>query len=339
MDWKTACPKARKPSLNDIAAYLGGERGALFSRFAVTLRDRWGLGYTKPVWTAAHGWTLQFGASGYILLYDTRFADGRFFVEGIAVDDEPSLEQAIGRAEALYGDGFERRFADFKRERSAAQKARTEARKRREAAEKASLDAIDPARYNRFRWPPAVARRAIEQLYRADARGFRDETLADEVGWAMAARCAESLEIWRLREEGRLRCPDCRAILPLAAGLMRCACGWQCHARDYYRSYRAANMPAGAATPLFAEFAGKWPSAVGYTEKMRLIDWMIHQFHANLISGARGRSVAVNLIAGSRAQVGRMIFSLAYGGEAGRAQYEAWLARLSDAERGEYQGT
>ena len=95
--------------------------------------------------------------------------------------------------------------------------------------------------------------------------------------------------------------------------LIECSCGYQYLFRDYMRSFRTDNMPSGAATAIFNAFIEDWPCAKGYAEKMRLVDGLIHEFHINLNSGVRGRFVGVNLIEGSKKQIGDLIFGLAYG--------------------------
>ncbi len=46
---------------------------------------------------------------------------------------------------------------------------------------------------------------------------------------------------------------------------------------------------------------------------MRLVDGLIHEFHINLNSGVKGRFVSINLIEGSKKQIGELIIGLAYG--------------------------
>ncbi|MDR2590956.1 MAG: hypothetical protein LBC71_08250, partial [Oscillospiraceae bacterium] len=59
-------------------------------------------------------------------------------------------------------------------------------------------------------------------------------------------------------------------------------------------------------------FIEDWSKAKGYIEKMLLIDRLIHEFHINLNSGVKGRFVAINLIQGTKKQIGDLIISLAY---------------------------
>lgn len=70
-------------------------------------------------------------------------------------------------------------------------------------------------------------------------------------------------------------------------------------------------MPTGAASKVFDEFIVKWSLAKNYSEKMILIDALLHEFHLSLISGATHRPVAMNFMDGTRRQVEDVISRLA----------------------------
>ena len=72
-------------------------------------------------------------------------------------------------------------------------------------------------------------------------------------------------------------------------------------------------MPTGGAAHIFNEFIDKWQRAATDSDKMRLIDWLIHEFHINLLSGTKGRFVGINLIQGTKSQIKDLIMNLAYG--------------------------
>ena len=72
-------------------------------------------------------------------------------------------------------------------------------------------------------------------------------------------------------------------------------------------------MPGGRATEIFEHFAKTWPHLKETSQKMMLIDWLIHQCHVTLMSGAKGRSVCVNLLEGTKKQILDVINNLAYG--------------------------
>jgi hypothetical protein len=78
------------------------------------------------------------------------------------------------------------------------------------------------------------------------------------------------------------------------------------------RSFNKNGMPSRSATPFFNEFIEKWPSAKDYAEKMRLIDWVIHQCHLNMLSGVTRGFAAKNLFEGSKKELHDLILQLAY---------------------------
>jgi len=44
---------------------------------------------------------------------------------------------------------------------------------------------------------------------------------------------------------------------------------------------------------------------------MLLVDWLMHECHVTVMSGLKGRSVCVNLIEGTQAQIREMLEKLA----------------------------
>jgi hypothetical protein len=71
-------------------------------------------------------------------------------------------------------------------------------------------------------------------------------------------------------------------------------------------------MPSGSATHIFQAFLNNWEMVTGYSDKMRLIDNLIHEFHINLVTGVKGRCVAINFMEGTKQQISDVILSLAY---------------------------
>ena len=95
----------------------------------------------------------------------------------------------------------------------------------------------------------------------------------------------------------------------------QCECEYQYSYKEYRRSFRRNNMPTGAAAKVFDEYMVKWNAAKVYSEKMFLIDTLLHEFHLSLVSGAVHRPVAMNFIDGTRRQVEEVISELARGHE------------------------
>jgi hypothetical protein len=313
MDWKELYPSRKaRPDVTVLSAYLPGDVMNLFTRLANHLAREYRLHCDPAVFTEKDGWTFRFGKYGMYLIGAVILREGCFHVEGIPVRDENALNEALALADRFWADGFGEKLAAHSAERIGAQLTRAKARAAREKAEREALLArFDPARFNKFRWSPKLSRRTLTALYEKDAELIEDEELADEVGWTLYARCAQGRDERALMLSGRMKCHGCGAILPCDEAILSCACGNQYQFREYMRSFRENNMPANSAAAIFGEYIEKWPAARTYRDKMRLIDWLVHEFHLNLSSGVKGRFVAVNLIEGTKAQIQALILSLA----------------------------
>ncbi len=313
MDWKELYPNRKtRPDVTALSAYLPGNGMELFTRFANHLAREYRLHCDPAVFTEKDGWMFRFGKYGMYLTGAVVIREGCFHVEGIPVRDENALNEALALADRLWADGFGEQLAAHSAKKIEAQGARAKERAAREKKEKEALMArVDPARFNRFRWSPKLSRRMLAALYEKDAKLLEDEELADEVGWTLYARCAQGRDERALMLSGRMKCHNCGAILPCDAAILSCGCGSQYQFRAYMRSFRENNMPANSAAEIFGEYIEKWPAARTYRNKMRLIDWLVHEFHLNLASGVKGRFVGVNLIEGTKAQILDLILSLA----------------------------
>jgi hypothetical protein len=283
-----------------------------------------------PKFTTANGWKLQIGQSGLIMINDIIFKNNRFYVEDIEISTKEVLEEVIASIEARYYKDFKIRFEEYASKRSEEQKQRVA---RRRQKDKAYLDTIsskiDPKRFNIYNWSPAVPRQKLQRLYESDAKGILNNELLEDVGYTIYARCLQSRDERRLIDTGKLKCHNCGSILSYNSGLMCCPCGYQYIFKDYMKSFRRCNMPTGGAAHIFNEFIEKWPLAKDSVEKMRLIDWLIHEFHINIRSGVKGRPVGINLIQGTKVQVAQLILSLAYGnGVSAEKNREYWLANI-----------
>lgn len=102
-----------------------------------------------------------------------------------------------------------------------------------------------------------------------------------------------------------------RIIREREGDFRQCSCGYQYSFREYRRSFRRNNMPTGAAAKTFNTFIVEWSKAKEYSEKIILIDRLLHEFHMSLISGAKHRPVAMNFIDGTRENVDKIINELA----------------------------
>lgn len=314
LSWKEQYPKSKRPGISDLENYLGGESLELFREFIDFLSGQLNLTYVKPKYSISKGWSFEIGRSGLIMIRDVTFDNHNFFVNDTAVSGRRELEKILVWTQEIYNSRFIKEFDEFSAERAEKQKLRDELRKKREKEFVEGLkEKIDQSKFNRYSWSPPVSREKIKRLYESDARGMLNSELLDDVGFTIYARCLQAREEREIMDTGKIKCHNCSSILNYSSGLIACQCGYQYIYKDYRRSFRANNMPTGGAAHIFNKFIGEWPRMKSEIEKMRLIDWLIHEFHINLLSGNKGRFVGINLIQGTKAQIKELILNLAYG--------------------------
>jgi hypothetical protein len=185
----------------------------------------------------------------------------------------------------------------------------------------------------RIHWAPKVQPGTIKRLYETDARGIVDEELIDDVGSALYERCRAVVMV----TSGWVPCPRCglEFALPAAAepqGLtVTCpgpGCGWQTTWAAWRLSWRHRELLGTAAMPAIAEYCARYPKATSPSERMLLIDAVIHAFHWDLRLQLPNRSAANNLIEGSHEQVLAFLDALTYGpaSTADVERRDAWRA-------------
>ena len=302
MNWKDKYTKTQRPRLAEINEYLFAEVSGLFTEFNRIVEERYGLGYAVTVYSDTHGWKYKYGHSGLILVNNVCFHDGIFSVEGIQVNDENTLNEAIYKVDQLYNDGFMERFMEFAKKRSDRTKQKMQGKTKPQKEEN----------LNNCRWPAMVSRQKLKNLYKSDVKMMLDEELLDDIGLTIYTRCMEAKEIYALMSNGKVKCMHCGKVLDYAK-LMECPCGQRYTYHEYRRSYRTNNMPRGEASDIFDKFITDWEKAKGSRIKMLLIDNLIHEFHISSITGTPNRPVGINLIQGSKEQVTELIEQLAYG--------------------------
>jgi hypothetical protein len=136
--------------------------------------------------------------------------------------------------------------------------------------------------------------------------------LLDDVGILFYTRCQQGTEEYALLRANKLKCHNCGLIQPKQDGLILCKCGRQYTFQEYINSFNEHRMPGGNAFHIFTEFVKKWPQAHTDSEKMILIDWMIHQCHISMSSGLGMRSILKNLIDAPQKTAEKLILKLAY---------------------------
>jgi hypothetical protein len=159
----------------------------------------------------------------------------------------------------------------------------------------------------RIRWAPRLRPRLLERLYESDAKGIRDGELCDDVGLRLHARCRAFV----LVDRSEVDCPSCEQVFAVATrGSTRCPgedCDWLTTRREYAESLRKHYAHTGRAIEAFAKFHQRYPTAGSYTDKILLIDELIHSFHLEEASGAPVKSVASKLLEGNKTEVVRFL--------------------------------
>lgn len=326
MEWKDKFPKNTKPPYSDLLDFFRPHIRDLFLQFDKEMQKQFNVANKYQRYLTTAGWVYGYGTDYNCELLAVTVQSGSFGVLGVSVTDEASLQNAIAAARAAYDNGFEERYAEICKKRRENQIARTKKRIAREKAEMEKLNA-GAENLNKFKWCKKTSRHDLYRLYVGESKGMLDENLLDDVGLSFYVRCQQAKEARECMANGEIVCHHCNAVLKAGrvsptgtvlikpAGdslLINCNCGHSYTYREYRRSFCAANMPAGRATPVFEHFREKWPTCKSTKDKMLLIDWLIHQCHTDLMSDLKGRSVCVNLIEGSKKQITELILKLAY---------------------------
>ncbi len=165
-------------------------------------------------------------------------------------------------------------------------------------------------------WAYRLRKSQIERLYKSSGRGFVDEELIDEVGFALLARCESILDVSEA-VRGRPRCPNCGTTAQLDRGSTRFAkcgaCGWECPWALYQKTYQRKGLSGGGFEPFVRAFVEKFSGARSHGEKLVLIDTLIHRFHWEHVSAVGGRPGASALIEGKMKDIMPFLDRLSYG--------------------------
>jgi hypothetical protein len=195
---------------------------------------------------------------------------------------------------------------------------------------------------DKFHWTKRVSRRDIRSLYESDAKGLLDEDLLEQVHFAIHARVCDMFEVREAQTFGRVRCRNCGALVPQPYRMgarnrnspLACdQCGWQVTCGEFYASYTGKSLLPGSVVELFETYLARFPKAKTPSDKMLLIDWLIHQFH--VMQGVARMPVGENVIQGTGEQVRELIESLASGPAStqGLSPLEAWRSVYYDPIR------
>jgi uncharacterized Zn finger protein (UPF0148 family) len=177
------------------------------------------------------------------------------------------------------------------------------------------------------RLPPPL----LKRLYQADARGFRDLELCEEVGSYLYVRC----ETFARVACGEVECPLCGTVFAVAReGRSHCpgeGCRWETTQAAYRQSIRNHYAATGRARAAYETFHRSWPTAKSYSDKILLIDQLIQSFHVDEKTGRPVKSVASKLLEGNKKEVVRFLDELSALDPAGKEEWRRTMATTIDA--------
>jgi hypothetical protein len=188
-----------------------------------------------------------------------------------------------------------------------------------------------------------VSKPKIRKLYRSFGKGIVDSELIDDVGFSLLARCESVLAV-TLAGEGRgVQCPGCGSLVQRAVWrdeTLECeSCGWRCPSHAYKKTYKYKHLFAGGMKPFLEEFVREFPRARTPSDRLVLIDTLIHRYHWQF-SGKPGRPGACCLIEGKLKDIMPFLDALTYGEnlpddvEATRREWrKVWRASRWNRER------
>lgn len=164
-------------------------------------------------------------------------------------------------------------------------------------------------------WAPRLPKKIIRRLYLNDALGIRDEGLIDDVGFRLLMRCRSFITANKA-VQGQATCPACSSIIPhnkRKDESLVCGCGWKLSWSDYFDTIQHKQLSgAEPVITLFTKFVKQFPLSRSYTEKIVLIDEVLHGFHWYAKNNTPTRPVAINLIEGRLKDVIDFLDMLSY---------------------------
>lgn len=190
----------------------------------------------------------------------------------------------------------------------------------------------------RIRWNGRLAGHKLRKLYENDAAAIHDMELLDNVAATFYARCV-SIEAVTRAHHGDVTCARCLASIKRLkwdkAEVLTCPdCGWKTDWGTYFQSYQRRQLYGGGAQPEYWKFLEDFPAAKGYTQKLQVVDRLVHAFHVDLKRASVGRPAAINLIEGSMTTTLKLLDQLASseastrGVSQARAEWDETIAKV-----------
>lgn len=303
-----------RPTILDLREYLSAPAMELLECLNHELFQKYRVKAASPRYTQKRGWVFPYQLQGITLFSLTIQDETSFAIDQFTVKSEGGLALALTEIARRCESGFLQRVEEavaLRKEKR--QSRRLLIQEAKDDGPEAPLPGSDPEKLNKFSWTPALSPGKLRRLYRSSAGGMLDHDLLEDVGLLLYERCRQGVEEFALLRSGKLKCHHCGSVLLKEEGLMVCRCGYQYTFREYRNSFNDHHMPGGSALHIFSEFVKKWPGTQTDSQKMNLIDWMVHQCHISMFSGLRLRSVLKNLIDAPQKAAEKLILELAYG--------------------------
>jgi len=133
-----------------------------------------------------------------------------------------------------------------------------------------------------IKWAKRVPQELISRLYNQSVSGIFDDDLADEVGWALYARCESIISATNGFEKKTLICLTCGKDIPRIDNSFDCPCGFHATWDEFKKSYKGKQLHAANAMPIFLTYQKDFPKLKTYGEKLICIDVLIHSFHLKM---------------------------------------------------------
>lgn len=314
MNWIEKFPKNIKPTYEELLEFLPERIRELFLVFNNEMVCNYKVYNNYPRFDKISGWTYGYCRNYRVELLHVTVRDDSFKVLGVTVKDDESLNVLLKKCKAKYDDGYEERYTSLTAAKKSNQINRTKARLEREKKELMELTKdIDPTKFNKCKWAEKVSRYKLVKLYQDEAKGLLDEDLLNEIGYTFYTRCKQARDTRQRLDKGEIICHYCGEVHQAMSytALIACPCGYYYTYREYRRSCNANNVPGGRATEIFKAFTDNWLLCKSASEKMLLIDGLVHECHVSAMTGAKGRSVCMNLMEGTLSQIKDMLELLA----------------------------
>ena len=188
-------------------------------------------------------------------------------------------------------------------------------------------------------WAPRIARRDIRRLYEMSGKGLIDTDLIDEVGYGLYVRCESILKV-KEAMRGNIGCPNCETTVRRSCHvaqdeLLHCTrCGWECLWQEYRNTFEGKLLNAGSMERFCKEFIGSFAAKREPSDKLAIIDTLIHRLHAELDGGNKPGAYA--FIDGSIEDVASFLDRLTYGDQMPediQAKRDAWRKRVRSGSK------